>query len=328
MQTNRAQRGSALLTVLWLTAALSAIAFSVATSVRGETERASTHGDQTRAYFLAVGAVERALLWMQWGPGHRLPDGRPRYWAPGISVLPMAFPGGAAIVEIIPESARMNVNRATPEELMRLLAAMGVEGEQARVVAGGILEWRATRPDSALPPLSGEGGPTFRPRGASIEQIEELLCIRGVTPDLFHGTWVRNANGVLVRRPGLKDCLTVYALNDGYDINTTPVPAMIAIGIPPDVAMAIAERRAQRVFVSQEELTPIQTAAGPAGGRLRIGGNSVYTLRATATPRQTGGEGLVDVRRSVAMVVKFNANQKDDPTPYWILRWHDNAGTN
>src|ERR1035438_195821 len=51
------RRGSALLAVLWLTAALSAIAFSVATTVRSETERTSTAIDSVRAYYLATGAI-------------------------------------------------------------------------------------------------------------------------------------------------------------------------------------------------------------------------------------------------------------------------------
>ncbi len=38
----RAEKGGALLAVLWLSAALAAIALSVATTVRGETDRVST----------------------------------------------------------------------------------------------------------------------------------------------------------------------------------------------------------------------------------------------------------------------------------------------
>ena len=68
-------RGSALLAVLWLTAALSAIAFSVANTVRAETERTSTAVDSVRAYYLATGAINRAILRIEWGPGYRNPDG-------------------------------------------------------------------------------------------------------------------------------------------------------------------------------------------------------------------------------------------------------------
>ncbi|HEV3116947.1 MAG TPA: hypothetical protein VGY58_07850, partial [Gemmataceae bacterium] len=75
-----AVRGSALLAVLWLAAALSAIAFRVANTVRAETERTSTEVDALRSYYLAVGAIDRAILWVQWGPSYRNPDGTPRYY--------------------------------------------------------------------------------------------------------------------------------------------------------------------------------------------------------------------------------------------------------
>lgn len=328
MRTRTSQRGGALLTVLWLVAALSAIAFSVATTVRTETERTSTHIEQVKAYYLATGALDRALLWMNWGPGPRRPDGSPTFYEPGMAVLNMAFPSGIASVEIIPESSRLNVNRATAEELGRLFIAMGLPPERAQTLVESILDWRTARPGGApLDEFYLALGPTFRPRHASFEQIEELLYVRGVTPDLFHGTWVRDAGGVLTRLPGLKDCLTVYGINDAYDINTTAVPLLIAIGVPPDVAAAVAQRRAVQPFRAPE-LAQIRASAGPAGGRLRLGGNAVYTLRATATLRTQPPAVVSDMRRSAAMVVKFNNDLKEDPTPYWILRWYDNAGTN
>src|SRR6266481_5686010 len=60
-------RGSALLAVLWLSLALSAIAFSLASTVQGETERTSTAVDGLRSYYLASGAIERAILYIEWG---------------------------------------------------------------------------------------------------------------------------------------------------------------------------------------------------------------------------------------------------------------------
>jgi general secretion pathway protein K len=340
----RRERGGALLAVLWLSAALAAIGFSVATKVRTEADITSTHVDQLKAYYLATGAVDRAILWMQYGPGHKGDNGKSAFYEPGMSVLPMAFPGGMAMVEVMPESAKLNVNRATPEELGVLLVAMGVSPDRAQLVTAGILDWR-----SEAPALTGFDQfylglrPSFRARHASLEQIEELLYVRGVTPDLFYGSWARNAQGVLVRMPGLRDCLTVYGFNTAYDANTVPGPVMIAVGVPPDVAAQILARRAMRPFLSQEELNPFM---GPAGGKLRLGGNSIYTLRATSTlsmnvsaeamglPLWTGAPAAStvrvnsDVRRSVAAVVKFNVDIKDDLTPYWILRWYDNAGTN
>src|SRR5438477_164116 len=65
---NLMRKGSALLTVLWLTAALSAIGLAVANNVRSETERAATNVDDVKAYFIARGAIERTAMRMFWGP--------------------------------------------------------------------------------------------------------------------------------------------------------------------------------------------------------------------------------------------------------------------
>ena len=100
--TPRRRKGGALLAVLWLAAALSAIAFSIANTVRGETERTATGADGVRAYYLASGSVDRASLYMMRGGSFRNPDGSPRYYEPGMPFLRFSYPSGEALVEIIP----------------------------------------------------------------------------------------------------------------------------------------------------------------------------------------------------------------------------------
>src|SRR5271163_4622943 len=108
MTTNR--QGTALLAVLWLSAALSAIAFTVASTVRGETERTSTEVDELRSRYLAAGAIDRALLYIEWGPNYKGPNGASKYFQAPMPLLHFQFPTGAADVEIIPETAKLNVN--------------------------------------------------------------------------------------------------------------------------------------------------------------------------------------------------------------------------
>src|SRR5215831_3758677 len=64
--SRRHQRGGALLTVLWLSAALAAIAFSLSTTVRGEADRAGTSLGGLRAYYLASGAIQRCSMELLW----------------------------------------------------------------------------------------------------------------------------------------------------------------------------------------------------------------------------------------------------------------------
>jgi general secretion pathway protein K len=315
--------GSALLTVLWLSAALSAIAFSLASSVRGEIERTATALNEVRSYFLATGAIERALLYMQWGPAHRLPDGSSRYYSPGTPLVSFAFPSGEAVVEVIPEASKLNINVVPPEDLFRLLVNLGAEPERAREIALGMVDWRRPAPQAAPTPFDQyylSLVPSFRSRHASFEEIEEVLLIKGMTPELFYGTYERDPQGRLLPRGGLKDCITVYGGGGQFDVNTAEPAVLAAAGLNPDLVTAIVESRRRMPFRNQEQLAAFLGGAGPVVQRLRVGGNSIYTLRATARLRVAGG-GLSDQRRSVAAVVKLAPY--GFPEPYHVLRWYD-----
>ena len=99
--------------VLWISAALAAVAFSLANTVRGETDRTSTEFDEIRGYYLATGAVDRAaveLLWSVTFP-EAAQDQQGSTWVDYI------FPTGVAHVEFIPETAKLDVNNVPPEQL-------------------------------------------------------------------------------------------------------------------------------------------------------------------------------------------------------------------
>jgi len=317
-------RGAALLAVLWLTAALSAIAFSVATTVRGEIERTATDVEGLQSDYLAAGGVERTICYMLWGAQARNPDGSSRYWSQGVPRLYHQFPEGDVIAEVIPAAARLNVNLASEEELVRLLLAIGAEPARAQIIAAAVIDWRRPLPRSALSPFDQRylaGFPSFRARHASFQQVEELLLVEGMTPDLFYGTYVRDAQGRLVRRSGLRDCVSVYGNNAAFDINTADPALLRALGLPPPaVEEIVATRRLRPLTV--DDVNRFRRYAGPAGARLAVGGGSIYTIRATARLRRQDGT-LSDLRRSVAALVKFFGPGLQPP--YQVLRWYDRA---
>src|SRR5580704_6023146 len=146
---SQSRAGSALLTVLWLTAALSAIGLAVANNVRGETERTSTAVDDTKSYFIARGAIERAALHVLWR-GYTDPGGQPIYYRNGQPTMNLDFPGAVVTVDIIPETARLNPNTIAPEDLLRLLSALGAPIDRATEITSAILDWR-TPPDPLHP---------------------------------------------------------------------------------------------------------------------------------------------------------------------------------
>ncbi len=320
----RPKRGSALLAVLWLAAALSAIAFTVASTVRGETERASTEVDGLRAYYIASGAVERSILWILWSATYRNSDGSPRYFNAPMPRIHFDFPTGAADVEVIPETSKLNVNTATPQQLMAVLAGLSVPADRAQLIVQGILDWRTPTPGGAFTSFDQyylSLAPTFRSRHASFEEIEELLVIRGITPDLFYGRYDKAPDGTLLPRPGLKDCLSVFGSYGVYDINTVQPAVMQALGLSAGTSALVVNMRRQTPFRTLDQVNAVPDL-GAAGGHIGLGVSGVCTLRATASIKLPNGQ-ISDLRRSVSAMVAF-LGDKYSP-PYSILRWYDNA---
>ena len=328
------QRGSALLAVLWLSAALAAIAFALSNTVRSETDRASTSVDGLRSYYLAVGGIERASIELLWG----VTNPNRRKIPAGATAVSYSFPSGEARVEIIPETAKLDLNLAPPEELYRLLVALGVEPGRARQITLAIVDWRT-------PVAMGDSGafdqyylsltPSFRARHASFGEIEELLLVQGVTPDIFYGAYVPaadsgNAAGDsanrprLVRRQGLADCVSVFGARGQVDINTAPPAVLAAVGVPLEAIDAILSRR-QSGPLAQADVSLFAQAIGAPVNRLRVGGESTVTLRATARLRMPDGK-LSDLKRSVAALMKYMPPGYD--APIHILRWYDTAWSN
>ncbi len=315
------EAGSALLAVLWLSAALAAIAFSLATTVRAETERTANLSDSTRAYYLAAGSIDRAVLWIQRGPGGRpsQPDGSPGFYDPPMPYLNMDYPSGRVVVEVSPETAKLNINQASREDLFRVIVAAGAEPARASYVADGIVDWRTGGGSGAFDGEYFRRTPSFRPRHASFEEIEELLLVRGMTPELFYGTYFEGQGGRLIPRGGLKDCLSVWGPTTQFDANTIDPVLLIALGLPPAQAFEAAERRRIQTFRNGGELGQF----GPVASRLRVGGNVIWTLRATARLKTAPGR-LSDLSRTVSATLKFLKPEEYDP-PFHVLRWYNDA---
>lgn len=321
MARSNARRGSALLMVLWVSAALAAIAFSLSNTVLGETQRTSTDVDGLRAYYLATSGIARAEYELLWGVQNSA-QARIR---PDSGRIDYTFPSGDARVEIIPETAKLNVNEAPPEELYKLLIAMGLEPDRAGQATAAILDWRGGQPGSAFDQYYLTLTPSFQARHASFEEIEELLSVKGITPELFYGTYVASEDDAggprLTGRVGLVDCLSVFGSTQQIDANTAAPPVLAAIGLGPDVINALLQRRRVKPLTTPE-LANFQAAAGGGAGRLRVGGNSILTLRATARLRLENGQPS-DLRRTVAALVKYMPEGAD--APIHTLRWYDTA---
>lgn len=319
------RRGGALLAVLWLAVALGAVAFALSRGVRADLDRAALHVDATRAYFLAHGAIEAAMQRIaQPRFGENADPNDPSSFQLGQSYLRFAFASGTAEVEVIGENGKVDVNQAEPDQLARLLAASGVAPGEAVRIAQGIIEYRAdVRRGQVSYGLRGgeaaaqfgivESGSAFSRRSASIQELEELMVVPGVTPDLLFGGY-REEDGRLIRFEGLIGNLTTRGsgmLNANY-----ASPEMLAAAGMSESEIARTQEIRRERPLEQGDVS----IAGERFGQTGVGvggGPRAYTLRATAELHSGGA------RRSVAALVEMGGS--GGPDPVRIVRWYDAA---
>ena len=74
---------------------------------------------------------------------------------------------------------------------------------RAATIAAAIVDWRS--PGTAGSPFDAyylsAMTPSFQAPHASFQEIEELLSVRGVTPEIFYGTWAPAGNGDAATQP-------------------------------------------------------------------------------------------------------------------------------
>jgi general secretion pathway protein K len=315
------ERGSALLAVLWMSAALAAIAFSVSSTVRSETDRVGTSADGLRTSYLASGSVERGIQWMMWGGDYRNPDGKPRFWEQNLPRMVMHYSSGDAVVEMIPEASKMNLNTASADDLYRVILAVSDDAGRARALASSIVDWRSGGGGgNSFDAFNLSTGPTFRPRHASFQEIEELLLVQGMTPELYYGNFVTDSEGRLYARGGLRDCLSVWGSAGPFDANTASPALLEAVGVPRSAVAQIVARRTVLPFKNQGEVA----ALGAATQHLGIGGGAIWTLRASARLRRPDGSPSEIVRTSSA-VVKLMDRRQYFQMPVHVLRYYADA---
>jgi len=324
MTTNsrrRDQTGGALLTVLWVSAALAAIALSVSTSIRAETDRAGTAADGLRAMYLATGSVDRATQWLLWGTGSDQFFDRHQYSEK--SRFYFSYPSGDVVVEMTPEAAKLNINQASGDDLMRLVTALTGDPQRAAQVSAGIQAWRGGGGPAAADSSNQASASTFQPRGASFEEIEELLLVPGITPELYYGNYAPEGNR-LSPRGGLRESLSVWGSNGPFDANAISPALLETLGASPAGIAQLMQRRAQAPFRNLAEVASF----GVPVDRLEVNGEHlIWNIRATARLRRPDGSPSEVVRSAsaVAKLVPPPRNRLRDPVQLRVLRFYEDA---
>jgi len=317
--------GVALLAVLWLTMAISLIAFSTAYVVRTESAATSNRLEAQRAYFMARGGIEQAIYelistrYVQADPEVAADRYRPgRRW--------MKFPytQGRALVQIVPENSKLSINSASVESLKRFFEESGRDSGESVDLANAITDWRSakTSPQESIYDVYYAGDPVpIIPSHAALEDLEEILYARGMSRELFYGgAPVNAASGY--RADSLPDNLSVLPAQGPINLNYASAEVMATMpGWDRSLANMVADGRGDHELINRPYQTmddlvrrvpSVVNALGVSSVTLNAG--DTYTLIATG---QLADSRLV---RTVRALVRLDSSR---PTGYQMLGWWD-----
>ncbi len=231
--------------------------------------------------------------------------------------------GSVYRVDIQDESGKIYVNTVLEEQLRALIEAAGIGKPDSDIITDSILDWRDTdtahRMNGAEDDYYQTLNPPYNAKNGNLDTIEELLLIRGVTPEYFYGRPERDANGAVIYKYGLSRYLTVYSRRNQVNINFASLPVLLSIpGMPPGAAQKIYERRHTKPFKTAMDISrDLGISLEPKTVQyLSFDQTGTYTLTASAHAANS------KVRRVIRAVVRLEpAGDKQ----YRILYWNENV---
>lgn len=297
MRLMRNADGLALMLVIWVLAIFMVLALSFSYAVKTEVSATLSFRDAAEERFFAEGAMERAFLELQLRkitPVSNAEEDQP--WRADGTEYRVAFDRGHALVKITSESGKVDINKAPEIVLKNLLIAAGIPGDQVDGIVDSIQDWRDS---DDLHRLHGaeddyyQALPVpYKAKNADFESIEELLLVRGVTPDLVYGT---------ASRAGLADFMTVYSENGKINVSSAPREALMGLpGMTAEVAdMVIQFRQAREIRTTQEFRDIVGDLFTPMSPYITAGEGKIFTIEAIG--RKTEKKGGLAVKAVVSL---------------------------
>jgi general secretion pathway protein K len=306
------QRGIALLLVLWILSVLMVIAmsFSFTTRTDGYSAMAFRAGVENR--YLAEAGIERGIMEVVYrslnmsqkvimeGKEILKTDGRTYYGQ---------MANGSYLFRVADESGKININVLTDDTgvvLKNLLIQSGVASETTDIIVDSILDWEDA---DDLRRLNGAESDyylslpvPYRAKDGSFETLEELLLVRGITPEILYGG---------DREKGIHRFLSLApASTFAININVAPREVLMAIpGMTAEIAdMVISDRESDDPAALKKMMDDIQAGLGPkyalVSPYLRTGDSNTYSIEATGY-RESARQGY-----AIRTVVTFEGNRR------------------
>jgi general secretion pathway protein K len=282
------QRGIVLLLVLWILSILMVIAMSFTFIARTDAYSALAFKEGVENKFLAEAGIEIGIMELV----YRSVNKGQTVTLKGMEILKTdgrAYSGqlgdGFYLFRVTDESGKININALTDASgivMKNLLVNSGVSTENADIIVDSILDWKD--PDD-LHRLSGAESDyylslsnPYRAKDAPFDALEELLLVKGVTPEILYGDG---------EKEGIIRCLTLSpAQSVAINVNAAPREVLMAIpGMTADLAdLVIAGRESDDPATQQKVAEDVRIGMGKnyalVSQFIRTGNSDTFALEA------------------------------------------------
>jgi general secretion pathway protein K len=316
------QRGVALLVVLWIFIFLLVVAFDFSASVREEATAAHRYSDETQGYYIALAGFERGVYeFLQQSTGRDALATQKKADIFDGDWHEEALGGGAFRVRWVDEGGKININRADEDTLRRIFTNLGIEEPNKAILVDSIMDWRD--PDdlhrasgaendyyrSLTPPYTAKNGP--------FDTVEDLLWVRGMTPELFYGYGDAQADRAEnTQRAGLREIFTVDSPIDRVNLRTASADVIHALtGIPLEKSRRFVDERKKLSDKTLADLLPLLGigASDAALQQFVFANPAVVTVEAEGRPTESR------LSRRVKGVVRAAGGGRE----FELMRWID-----
>ncbi len=342
LEINKAQlnirnsRGVILIMVLWMIAILSVIVLEFSFAMRTEINITRHYQDDLLISAYMRGGVQRAIAELIYKHDTRIQQLRKglkiedipkekKEWITDGRSYTISYERGECEVRVMSEAGKVNINMVSDATLRKIITQMGIEGEERDIITDSILDWRDADDLYRLNGAENEYYQSlkepYRCKNAPLDSIEELLLIRGVTPERFYGK--RKVSSGEVREGdliGLKDLFSIYSPGEQVDINSALIPVLrVVLGLPAEVSKQVVKAREESIFLNQQDLVQRVPEIAPfigEAGRLILFQSTTpyYTIESRGKIKGSGAKGGLKV------IVKIDPREKEG---YKVIQWVD-----
>jgi general secretion pathway protein K len=326
-------KGVALLMVLWVLMLLTVIVSEFCYSMRTRVNITRNFKESTQAYYIAVAGFHRTVVEIikQVNTPRTIEtvdydieeDEEEIEWRINTDIPAAVFGNGEYKVRIDNDSGKVNINQADKGLLRLMLNGFALDEQEKDVVVDSILDWKDAdsnhRINGAEDNYYQSLPDPYKCRNADFESVEELLLVKGVTPDIFYGgldqmTTVIPADKAITIKKRSRNKGTDY---NKLNINGISPQLWRAFpGMTDDLVTQIVEYRKTKDFQSINEL---QQIVGPdvyasIYRYLTLNQSPYFTIRSVGTIRDSR------IFEGVEAIIRMDNRIKKK---YQVIQWKD-----